>query len=182
MREIDGIDFPSLYSEHASSQRRHPTQRLGSAAIMPCALATYTCRGVASAVELLPHPARWNVATASPATPVYCRNSLRVTIFRMNSATPSGTLISPGFTEPILFMSAISILLFESELVTRYLTLRRSAATCPGGSGGMRSWCSQPFADGILGRTAGSFAPPRNDRKPSSARGHPATHRSGGAV
>src|SRR5512141_1429878 len=113
MREIDGIDFPSLYSEHASSQRRHPTQRLGSAAIMPCALATKTCRGVASAVELLPHPTRWNVATPSPAAPETCRNSLRVTILRINSATPSGTMISPGFTEPFLFMSAISILLLH---------------------------------------------------------------------
>src|SRR5512141_1972044 len=127
MREIDGIDFPSLYSEHASSQRRHPTQRLGSATSIPCALATKTCRGVASAVELLPHPTRLNVAAPTPTAPETARNSLRVTALRMNSATPSGTMISPDFTEPILFMSAISILLFDSELVHLSLTRRLSA-------------------------------------------------------
>ena len=73
IREIAGCDLPSLYSEHASSQRRHPTQRLGSATIMPWALATKTCRGSSCAAERASAPHKIERGYAQSDGPRTCQ-------------------------------------------------------------------------------------------------------------
>ena len=105
--------MPSLKSVHASSQRRHPTQRLGSETIMPRALATKTCRGalLRSGAASAPQNTERGYAQSEGTRDLQKLSPGDVLADKLRHL--SGNEIFSPFSETALFMSVISILLFE---------------------------------------------------------------------